>query len=173
MAFFNLLKNVVVIGIVIVALYVLMQYSSYLGASKAQQNIPKASNDTFEGFNNNQEMSGAEAAVEDNSRPNDVEPTAETQSSGCFPRDQLSSSDLLPKDAANSKWSQVTPAGQGALSDKNFLSAGHHFGDDTIGSSLRNPSHDLRGDIIANSQAEVSPWMQSTITPDLHRRPLQ
>lgn len=173
MAFMNLVKNVVVIGVVIAALYVLMQYSSYLGASKAQQNVPKASNDTFEGFNNEQEMSGAEAAVEDNSQPNEVVPTSETQPSGCFPRDQLSSSDLLPKDAANSKWSQVTPAGQGALSDKNFLSAGHHFGDDSVGSSLRNPSHDLRGDPVPNPQNEVSPWMQTSISPDLHRKPLQ
>jgi len=168
----NLLKNIVVVGLVVFALYALMQYSSYLGASKAQQNVPKASNDTFEGFDNNQEMNGAEEEVEYNSRPKDVEPVPEPQEGGCFPRDQLSSSDLLPKDAANSKWSQVTPAGQGALSDKNFLSAGAHFGDDTVGSSLRNPSHDLRGDIVANPQQEVSPWNISSISPDLHRKPL-
>ena len=173
MAFLDLLKKVVAVSAVIVALYVLMQYSSHLGAIKAQQNVPVASNDTFEGFNNNQEISGAEAAVEYNSQPNEVEPVAETQPSGCFPRDQLSSSDLLPKDAANSKWSQVTPAGQGALSDKNFLNSSAHFGDDTIASSLKNPSHDLRGDPVPNPQNEVSPWMQTTITPDLHRRPLQ
>jgi hypothetical protein len=173
MAVMSLVKNVIIVSIVVVALYVLMQYSSYMGASKAQQNIPRASNDIFESFNNNQEMQGAEEEVEDNSGPNEIEHVPEVNSQSCFPRDQLSASDLLPKDAANSKWSQVTPSGQGALSDKNFLTAGHHFGDDTVASSLRNPSHDLRGDPVPNPQQEISPWMQSSISPDLHRRPLQ
>ena len=38
----------------------------------------------------------------------------------CYPKDQLTPSELLPGDA-NSKWSQVNPSGQGDLADQNFL----------------------------------------------------
>lgn len=90
--------------------------------------------------------------------------------SECYPKDVLSSSDLLPG-GANSTWAQVVPAGQGALADQNFLTAGHHLGMNTVGNSLRNSSWDLRSE-IPNPQAQVSPWNQTTIGPDLMRRPL-
>ena len=90
--------------------------------------------------------------------------------SECYPKDVLSSSDLLPG-GANSTWAQVVPAGQGALTDQNFLTAGHHLGMNTVGNSLRNASWDLRSE-IPNPQAQVSPWNQTTIGPDLMRRPL-
>ena len=90
--------------------------------------------------------------------------------SECYPKDVLSSSDLLPG-GANSTWAQVVPAGQGALTDQNFLTSGHHLGMNTVGNSLRNSSWDLRSE-IPNPQAQVSPWNQTTIGPDLMRRPL-
>lgn len=90
----------------------------------------------------------------------------------CFPKDKLTADDLLPKDAANSKWAQVNPAGQGDVKDKNFLNAGFHAGVNTIGSSLRNANRQLRSE-PPNPQMQVSPWMQSTIEPDLSRRPLE
>jgi hypothetical protein len=88
----------------------------------------------------------------------------------CYPKDILSSKDLLPG-GADSTWAQVVPAGQGALTDQNFLTAGHHIGMNTVGNSLRNASHDLRSE-LPNPQAQVSPWNQTTIGPDLMRRPL-
>ena len=90
----------------------------------------------------------------------------------CFPRDRLSAEDLLPKDAANSKWAQVNPAGQGDISDQNFLSAGIHVGIDTIGGTLRNANLQLRSEPPCPRQT-VSPWQQSTIEPDLNRRPFE
>jgi hypothetical protein len=90
--------------------------------------------------------------------------------SECYPKDVLSSSDLLPG-SATSTWAQVVPAGQGALTDQNFLTSGHHIGMNTVGNSLRNASHDLRSEIPC-PQAQVSPWNQTTIGPDLMRRPL-
>ncbi len=90
--------------------------------------------------------------------------------SECYPKDVLSSADLLPA-SADSTWAQVVPAGQGALTDQNFLTSGHHIGMNTIGSSLRNASHDLRSE-IPNPQVQVSPWNMTTIAPDLMRRPL-
>jgi len=89
----------------------------------------------------------------------------------CFPRDQLNPAELLPGDA-NSTWAQVAPNGQGELGDQNFLSAGYHVGINTIGSSLRNPNLQLRSDPPC-PQVVVSPWLQSTITPDLSRLPFE
>jgi len=58
-----------------------------------------------------------------------------------------------------------------ALANQDFLSATQQIGVDTVLSSLRNPSLDLRNN-IPNSINVVSPWMNTTITPDLTRRPL-
>ena len=91
---------------------------------------------------------------------------------GCFPRDRLTADDLLPKDASNSLWAQVNPAGQGDVKDQNFLNAGHLVGVNTIGQSLRNANLQLRSE-PANPQMAVSPWNISTIEPDLNRRPLE
>lgn len=90
----------------------------------------------------------------------------------CFPRDKLTADDLLPKDAANSKWAQTNPAGQGELKNSNFLNAGYHVGVNTVGNSLRNANLQLRSE-PTNPVLKVSPWMQSTIQPDLNRRPLE
>lgn len=89
----------------------------------------------------------------------------------CFPKDQLTPAELLPGDA-NSTWAQVNPIGQGDLMDKNFLEAGYHIGINTIGQSNRNANLQLRSE-PPNPQMAVSPWMQSTIEPDLGRKPLE
>ena len=56
---------------------------------------------------------------------------------GCYPRDQLTPGELLPKDT-NSVWSQQNPMGSGSLKGKNFLSAGALVGINTVGQSMRN-----------------------------------
>jgi hypothetical protein len=87
----------------------------------------------------------------------------------CFPRDKLTVEDLLPKDAANSTWAQVNPAGQGDVADQNFLNAGFHVGINTVGQSMRNANLTLRSD-PPNPKMKVSPWNQSTIEYDASRR---
>lgn len=87
----------------------------------------------------------------------------------CFPRDKLTADDLLPKDAANSKWAEVNPAGQGDVSNVNFLTAGYHIGINTVGQTLRNPNYQLRSE-PPNPRSQVSPWNQSTIEFDNARR---
>jgi hypothetical protein len=89
-----------------------------------------------------------------------------------FPQDKITPDQLLPKDAANTKWAQVNPAGQGDVKDQNFLTAGYHLGFDTQGTSLRNASYDIRSS-PPNPRHRVSIWQQSTIDPDLSRRPLE
>lgn len=58
-----------------------------------------------------------------------------------------------------------------ALASQDFLAPTQQIGTDTVLSSLRNASYDIRNN-IPNPINVVSPWMNSTITPDLERRPL-
>ncbi len=90
---------------------------------------------------------------------------------GCYPRQQLTPAELLPNDP-NSQWAQVNPVGAGDLQGKNFLSAGALIGVNTVGQSLRNGNLQLRAE-PPNPQVNVSRWLQSTIEPDLSRRPLE
>lgn len=90
----------------------------------------------------------------------------------CFPKDKLTPEELLPLDAANSDWAQVNPSGQGCVKNQNFLTSGYHMGVNSVGSTLRNPNLQLRSE-PPNPREKVGPWMQSTIEPDLNRRPLE
>ena len=66
----------------------------------------------------------------------------------------------------------INPAGQGDVQNQNFLTAGYHVGINSVGSTLRNANMQLRSE-IPNPQVKVSPWLQSTIEPDLNRKPLE
>lgn len=90
----------------------------------------------------------------------------------CLPRDRLTAQDLLPQDAANSQFAQVNPSGQGDADSRNHLTAGYTLGVNSIGNSLRNANMQLRSE-PPNPQLKVSPWMNTTIGPDLGRRPLE
>ena len=90
----------------------------------------------------------------------------------CFPRDRLSADDLLPKGAADSRWAQANPNGQGDIKDQNFLTAGYHVGINTVGSSMKNANRQLRSE-PPNPQLIVSPWNQASIEPDYLRKPLE
>lgn len=90
---------------------------------------------------------------------------------GCYPRDQLTPSELLPKDM-NSIWAEQNPMGPGSLKGKNFLSAGALIGVNTVGQSLRNANLQVRSE-PPNPQVPVSIFNQSTISPDISHRPLE
>lgn len=90
---------------------------------------------------------------------------------GCYPRDQLTPSELLPKDP-NSVWAQQNPMGTGSLKGKNFLSAGALIGVNTVGQSLRNANYQLRSE-PPNPQQSVSIFNQTTIEPDVNRRTME
>jgi hypothetical protein len=100
---------------------------------------------------------------------------ADVGSSDMMPQQQGGSaqnpSDLLPSDA-NSQWAQLNPAGQGDLANINLLKAGYHIGIDTVGQTLRNANLQIRSE-PPNPQLNVSPWGNSTISPDLMRPTLE
>ena len=113
-------------------------------------------------------------ALGDNEEPKGVQDMYNTSNAvpdQCYPKDVLTSADLLPKDT-DSTWAQSVPATNGALSDQNFLNAGYHIGVNTVGQSLRNANRQLRSDPPC-PRSQVSPWMQSTIESDTNRRPLE
>jgi hypothetical protein len=119
------------------------------------------------------QLNGSEEVAQNNEVYRPVDYSSQQLSSDCFPKDRLTAEDLLPKDAANNKFSQMSPAGQGSLSDVNLLSAGYQVGVSTIAGTLRNANLQIRSE-PPNPQVSVSPWMQSTISnSDVFRRPLE
>lgn len=71
-------------------------------------------------------------------------------------------SDLLPKDT-NSQWANLNPVGTQGMPD--LLQAGHQYGIDSIGQSMRNANLQLRSDPYIPINDNVSPWNISTIEP--------
>ena len=78
---------------------------------------------------------------------------------------------LLPKPEIPGQASWDVNAPTNILANQNFLSATQQVGVDTVLSSLRNSSYDIRNNIV-NPINVVSPWMNTSITPDLERRPI-
>lgn len=91
--------------------------------------------------------------------------------SSCSKPNVQNPAELLPKDT-NSQWAQLNPSGKGELANVNLLKSGYHIGIDTVGQSLRNANLQIRSE-PPNPQLNTGPWMQSTITPDLFRPPLE
>lgn len=96
--------------------------------------------------------------------------TTTVSSEGYESKTTSNPSDLLPMDA-NSDWARLNPSISDGMTP-NLLQAGYHIGLDTVGQTLRNPNLQLRSDPIIPKEV-VSPWMQSTIEPDLGRVPLE
>jgi hypothetical protein len=96
---------------------------------------------------------------------------SDERNSSCFPKEQLTAEELLPQDNS-SLWAQVNPSGEGSLKDRNFLQSGYHIGINTVGQTLRNANLQLRSEPPC-PQVKVSPWIQSTIEPDLGRKPFE
>ena len=94
--------------------------------------------------------------------------------STCYPQDSLKPEDLLPQEQSKAikEFNTAQPMGEGILQGVNLLNAGSHIGINTIGQSLRNSNLQLRSE-PPNPQVNVSPWMNTTISPDLPRRPLE
>lgn len=108
--------------------------------------------------------------LEEGFEPN--EEKIQTNIPSCLPKDQLMPQELLPQDSPANQWSLANPQGSGTLKDKNFLQAGYHVGINTVGQTLRNANLQLRSD-PPNPQVQVSPWQQTTINPDLNRKPFE
>jgi hypothetical protein len=118
---------------------------------------------SLNGENENSKLTGIKEGFE---TPSSQDPTT------CIKKEKLTSQDLLPKDAQNLIWSKINPSSQANIEDQNFLTAGYHIGVNTIGQSLRNANLQLRSE-IPNPQVAVSPWLISTIEPDIRSTTLE
>ena len=78
-------------------------------------------------------------------------------------KQNLISDDLLPKQ--NESWFETPNVGT-KVDDANLLAdALFKVGVDTVGSTRKNPSYDIRG-TISNPKFPVSPWNNSSYEPD-------
>ena len=89
---------------------------------------------------------------------------------GSMNKELLNPADLLPKDSNNTWSSGLAPDNE--LKNVNLLTAGHHIGINTVGSSLRNANLQIRSEPPNPRDANISPWNNSTIEPDTSRKPL-
>ena len=165
---------------------------NFEGIGSGSDGLESDDSDKFDNESENEENSGNNSDPmpsegEDNEtfktvdqKPNNVENEGNNQNNiessnrlpnECYPKDVLTPQDLLPQDS-NSTWAQTVPSGQGSLGDQNFLNAGFHVGINTVGQSLRNANLQLRSE-PANPQLKVSPWLQTTIEPDVNRRAME
>ena len=80
--------------------------------------------------------------------------------------------DLLPQEKETTDWSRSNPPGKGSLELKNMLAAGQHIGVNTQGSSMKNANQQIRSE-APNPIVPVSIFNNSSITPDIFRKPLE
>ena len=98
----------------------------------------------------------------------------QTPTRSCYPQNSLSPEQLLPKNEKDNiaNFNKDYPISEGILKGVNFLDAGYQIGVNTVGQSLRNANRQLRSE-PPNPQVNVSPWLNTTIGPDLARQPLE
>ena len=80
----------------------------------------------------------------------------------------LDSNDLLPVRGSDEENIFDDPQGDLAIDQQNLVTTDKYsIGVNTVGQSLRNASYDIRS-APANPKNTVSPWLQSTIEPDIN-----
>jgi len=117
---------------------------------------------------------GAPLASEEGSQEGQLAVKGLTRTpSTCYPQQTLKPTDLLPAEESKAiqEFNTTAPVAEGIMAG-NLLDAGSHIGVNTVGQSLRNANQQLRSE-PPNPQVNVSPWMNTTIGPDLGRRPLE
>ena len=116
----------------------------------------------------------ASEGVKYDSAPMDVPEDMARTPPTCYPHPTLKAEDLLPKEDSDAikEFNTAKPHGEGILQGVNYLDAGFHVGVNTVGQSLRNANRQLRAE-PPNPQVHVSPWLNTSIGPDLFRRPLE
>ena len=104
------------------------------------------------------------ASMEEANAPIIEETSSDPNGNVASAEEAHNSADFLPVEK-NDSWFESNVAME--LDDTALINvkSGYHIGVNTVGQSLRNASHDIRG-TISNPKSVVSPWMNSTIEPD-------
>jgi hypothetical protein len=174
---------IALIGILVLALAII-QYSGRKtnysdgfgnGYSNSPSNVPNSTNVASSGAPVMGQAAPAMEPVGGNEVFSNVPAGSTTSTYGLAPAPranaQYDPAELLPKDT-NSQWAQLNPAGSADFKNVNLLKAGSLIGIDTIGSTLRNANLQERSE-PPNPTTSVSPWLNTTIEPDLMRLPLE
>lgn len=159
--------------------YVLYTYSLNKGSSKDSMKDSAASNSSLPPVPTLSQQvptgsSGVEPSVafgqmDNYATVNGVETTNNYSGKGVA-KDVMDPAELLPRDE-NSEWAKLNPVGKSELMNVSLLKAGWNHGINTVGQSMKNANLQLRAD-PSIPQASVGPWNNSTIEPDINRRPL-
>jgi len=154
---FLTIDKIVLLVIILVAVWLLYSYSN-----TKMDVLDKMSDGKIE---------DKQPTVKETSAQNVV--PAPTVNGGYTAQSVANPTDLLPQDK-NSEWAALNPVAmnQGNVAMPDLLQAGYHIGLDTIGQTLRNANLQLRSDPVIR-KADIGPWNQSTIEPDLARVPLE
>ena len=162
----------VLFGLVILGI-ALMQYSNKKGMLLDPMTTmmnPSPYSDSATTNQTSNPVVGLAASLPDNAAPvSNMSGPSLMQAPSCNQAPTLSPADLLPRDN-NSDWSNMNPPTAGMSMP--FLTASQLTGIDTVGSSMRNANLQVRSE-PPNPQIKVSPWLNSTIEPDLMRQPLE
>ena len=177
----NLSTNHVLVLLAVVVLgYVLYTYSLRKGSSKDSMKgddsaptstlppVPTLSQQVPTG-GASVEPSVAFGQMDSYATVNGVETTNNYSGKGVA-KSVMDPAELLPRDE-NSEWSKLNPVGKSELMNVSLLKAGWNHGINTVGQSMKNGNLQLRAD-PSIPQASVGPWNNSTIEPDINRRPL-
>jgi len=87
----------------------------------------------------------------------------------CEPEDLFDVDKYLPQEV-NDDWFEVQPEPI-SVKNRHLINITKPIGVNTIGTSLKNASYDIRG-TPANPKFVVSPWLQSSIESDVNLKPL-
>lgn len=87
----------------------------------------------------------------------------------CEPEDLFDADKYLPQEV-NDDWFEVQPEPI-SVKNRHLINITKPVGINTIGTSLKNASHDIRG-VPSCPRFVVSPWLQSSIEPDTNLKPM-
>ena len=173
------MNDFVKFGLIILAVMFIMKYLN--GEVEGMEALTENKKvDVTEAEAEANDDTGIEAELDEVNQANQVEPSdnladvgadvdAEVQSNEA---EQLTANDLLPAASEADEWAEENPEGDGMVADKNFLTAGHHIGIDSVGQTLKNANYGLRSE-PSIPREDVGPWLNSTIEADTNRRPLE
>ena len=96
-----------------------------------------------------------------------IDTSSKQKAGSCNNEPVMNPKELLPSD---SEWSNIAPTK--GLENVSFLTAGHNFGTNTVGSSLRNANLQVRSEPVIQ-KVNTGPWNVSTIDADTTRKELE
>ena len=163
----------IALGAVLVAAYLLSNYSSSKGLLGEGMESLKDSLGGMAPLADGGPQAASSHSQGGNALPSESLQSRKSASQSMYSETHLSGDDLLPKGGLGASWAAVNPAGMGDLKGQNFLEAGYHTNTAVAGVSQtnRNASYDIRSE-TPNPQGKVGPFLNTTIEANPFKRGL-